>query len=67
MCMKRPKVPTAAPRMVAAYDNPEAYAEADMEARRRRARAGAAADILTGPTGIPAVRRTMGPGRRGRV
>jgi len=55
MClMKQPKV---TPVPLAARDNTEATRTADIEARLRRRRAGAAADILTGPRGIPAVRR----------
>ena len=49
----RPRTP------LAAYDNQEATQQADIEARLRRRRAGAAADILTGATGIPAT-ATMG-------
>jgi len=41
---------------VAAYDNAQAQAQADMEGRLRRMRAGAAADILTSPLGIPSGR-----------
>lgn len=54
MCAKTPKFPTPAPVQVAAYDNDEANKQADIEARLRRRRAGAAANVLTGPTGIPA-------------
>lgn len=59
MCL--PKVKTPRPAMVAAVDNSEALAAADMEERLRKRRAGAAANILTGPTGIPAG-RTLGGG-----
>jgi hypothetical protein len=45
---------TTATTQVAAYDNTEAFAQSDIEARLRRRRAGAAANVLTGPTGIPA-------------
>ncbi|HMO07039.1 MAG TPA: hypothetical protein PKD10_05245 [Paracoccaceae bacterium] len=48
-----------APRQVAAYDGAEALKQADIEARLRRRRAGAAADVLTSPVGLPAT-RTMG-------
>jgi len=48
MCMNSPRKPT-----VAAYDNTEAYQQADLEARLRKRRAGAAANILTGPSGLP--------------
>lgn len=44
---------------VAAYDNQEALKQADIEARLRRKRAGAANDVLTGPAGIPTT-PTMG-------
>jgi hypothetical protein len=39
---------------LAATDNSEAVRTGNLEARIRRRRAGAAANILTGPTGIPA-------------
>ncbi|PZQ99925.1 MAG: hypothetical protein DI533_04655 [Cereibacter sphaeroides] len=55
--MKAPKVAAVAtPQQpqVAAYDNEEANKQADIEARLRRRRAGAAADVLTSSTGIPA-------------
>lgn len=58
MCLFRtPKVPAA--QRVAAYDNSEATQAADMEARLRRRRAGAAANVLTSPTGIRST-ATMG-------
>jgi hypothetical protein len=54
MCLfKTPKMPTAAAQQIAAYDNTEAIRSADLEARLRRRRSGAAAQILTSPTGIP--------------
>ncbi|WP_172600808.1 hypothetical protein [Cereibacter sphaeroides] len=57
MCVfKPPKIKTPP---VAAVDNSEALAQADIEARLRKRRAGAAADVLTGPTGIPAT-QTLG-------
>ncbi len=60
MCMfKTPKV-SAAPQKIAAYDNTESVAAADMEARLRRRRAGAAANILTSPTGLGGTTATMG-------
>jgi hypothetical protein len=59
MCM--PKVKAPKPVQVAAYDNSEALRQADMEAGLRRRRRGAAANILTGPSGIPAS-ATMGGG-----
>ena len=57
MCM--PKVEAPKPVQVAAYDNQEALAQADMEAALRRRRRGAAANVLTGPMGIPST-STMG-------
>lgn len=52
MCLiKTPKVQKP---QVAAHDNAEALKTADIEARLRKRRAGAAADVLTGPSGIPA-------------
>lgn len=57
MCAKRPKIVTQAapaPVQVASYDNDEANQQADIEARLRRRRAGAAASVLTSATGIPA-------------
>jgi hypothetical protein len=51
MCM--PKMKTPGPLKVAAYDNQEAQQQGDIEARLRRRRAGAAANILTGASGIP--------------
>lgn len=54
MCFfKSPKIQTPAAQQIAAYDNSDATKQADIEARLRRRRSGAAADILTGPTGIP--------------
>jgi hypothetical protein len=47
------------PIQVAAYDGQEALDQADLEASLRRKRAGAAANILTSPIGIPA-KTTMG-------
>jgi hypothetical protein len=58
MCkMKTPKLPSQP--MIAAPDNQEALAQADQEAMLRRRRRGAAANVLTGPSGIPAT-PTMG-------
>lgn len=51
MCF--PKAPKFAPVQVASTDNREAQQQADLEARLRRRRSGAAANMLTGPTGIP--------------
>jgi len=58
MCMV--KTPKVAAQRVAAYDNTEATQSADIEARLRRRRAGAAANVLTSPTGISATTSTMG-------
>jgi hypothetical protein len=51
MCFM-PKIKTPS-QAVAATDNTEAQAQADLEARLRKRRAGAAANVLTSPTGIP--------------
>jgi hypothetical protein len=51
MCFM-PKIKTPS-QAVASTDNAEAQAQADLEARLRKRRAGAAANVLTGPTGIP--------------
>lgn len=52
MCFaKTSKIPA---QQIAAYDNSEALKQADIEARLRRRRSGAAANVLTGATGIPA-------------
>jgi hypothetical protein len=51
MCMMRQSAPS--PLKVAAYDNQEALSQADLEARLRKRRSGAAANVLTGATGIP--------------
>lgn len=54
MCfMKTPKMPAPTP-IIAGTDTAEAGMAADIEARLRRRRAGAAANILTSPVGIPA-------------
>ena len=58
MCIM-PSVKTPAPQAIAAYDNSESIKSADAEARLRRRRAGAAAYVLTGPSGIPST-STMG-------
>lgn len=60
MCITS-KVPTPRPSVqkIAAVDNREAYLEQDLADRLRRRQRGAAADILTGPGGIPAT-PTMG-------
>lgn len=54
MCLRGPKLPTAAaPMLIPAANNGEAEREADMQAALMRRRRGAAANILTGPGGIP--------------
>ena len=60
MCLSSPKMP--APQKIAAYDNTEAVRQSDIEARLRKRRAGAAANVLTGAMGIPsgAVNGQMG-------
>ncbi len=50
----------AAQPLIAAYDNTEAVRQGQIESRLRRLRAGAAANILTTPTGLPAVRHLGG-------
>ena len=56
MCVgRRPTMP--APALIAAPDNREAVAQGEMEARLRRMRAGAAANILTSPVGIPSTKQ----------
>ena len=52
MCLAK-KMPTVTKTQIAAPDNAEAFTAMSAEARLRRRRAGAAADILTSPTGIP--------------
>ncbi len=60
MCLFRgPSLPDPKPAIFAATDNREASRSASLEAALRRRRAGAAADILTSPVGIPAT-PTMG-------
>jgi hypothetical protein len=51
MCKAR--TPRIRPVQVASYDNAEALAQSDQEAALRRRRRGAAANVLTGPSGIP--------------
>ena len=59
MCLiKTPKISSPAVPL-ASENNREALAQSDLEARLRRRRAGAAADVLTGARGIPAT-ATMG-------
>jgi hypothetical protein len=54
MCGRRPNIPAPVRAQVASADNLTAIREADMQARLRRRRAGAAANVLTGSLGIPA-------------
>ena len=58
MCFTKPNIAKSRTPL-AAYDNQQAQQQGDIEARLRRRRAGAAADVLTGATGIPAT-TTMG-------
>lgn len=60
MCFSTPKIKTPAATQIAATDNTEATQQADIEARLRRRRAGAAANVLTGATGIPATSQMGG-------
>lgn len=54
MCFfNTPKMPAAGPVVLPSTDNAAAQREADIEAALRRRRAGAAANVLTGPAGIP--------------
>lgn len=52
MCM--PKTPEYKPAIIPSGSNLQAQRQGDMEARLRRMRSGAAANILTSQTGIPA-------------
>lgn len=54
-----PKISPAVSQ-VAATDNAEATRQADLEARLRRRRSGAAANVLTGPRGIPSTPKLGG-------
>lgn len=54
MCVfDKPKMPVAAQQVIATPGNAEASRQADLEARLRRRRAGAAANVLTSARGIP--------------
>ena len=60
MCfVKTPKVPQVAAQ-IAATDNSEATQAADIVARLRKRRAGAAANVLTSATGIPSTAQLGG-------
>ncbi|MEM9782160.1 MAG: hypothetical protein AAF899_06760 [Pseudomonadota bacterium] len=55
MCVfSQPKTPTVAAPIIPAPDNAAANAEASAQRAFQRMRAGAAANILTSPAGIPA-------------
>ncbi|MBW4972087.1 hypothetical protein KZZ08_00560 [Roseovarius mucosus] len=59
MCVfNTPKV-SPAPQIIATPGNTESSRQADLEARRRR-RAGAAANILTSPVGLPSATAKLG-------
>ena len=53
MCIGQPKMPSIAAPQIAATDNREANQQGDIEARLRKRRAGAAANVLTSAIGIP--------------
>lgn len=53
MCFVKAPKASAASQKIAAYDNSEAVEAGAIEARLRRRRAGAAANVLTSATGIP--------------
>ena len=56
MCvMSSPKMPAPRPIQMPSTDGREAFEQSRMTARLMRRRRGAAANILTSPTGIPAV------------
>ena len=60
MCFyQRPAAATPTPAIIPAGENLASQRQGDIEARLRRLRAGAAANILTSPRGIPAT-NTMG-------
>lgn len=51
---------TPAPQLIAAYDNREAIQQGGIAAWLRRLRAGAAANVLTSPVGIPSASDQLG-------
>lgn len=62
MCIfSTPKPVAAAPAIIPAATNATANQEASLEEALRRRRAGAAANVLTGPLGIPAARSPARP------
>lgn len=58
-----PKLPSAAPQLIPSVNNNQARQQAEIEAALRRRRAGAAADVLTSPTGIPSTAKLGGVAR----
>lgn len=62
MCfMRQPDIRPAAAPIIAGTANQEANRQADIEAALRRRRAGAAANVLTAPGGIPSTLRLGQP------
>ncbi len=59
MCLFQKKDAAPAPAIIPAGTNLASQRQGDIEARLRKFRAGAAANILTSPRGIPAT-NTMG-------
>ncbi len=55
MCLLNKQAPAATPAIIPAGENLASKRQGDMEARLRVLRAGAAANVLTSPRGIPAV------------
>ena len=60
MCLNTSGPTVAAAPIIASTSNAEANQAADIEAALRRRRAGAAANVLTSPRGIPAVKQLGG-------
>lgn len=62
MCfgIKNAAANTPAPQLIAAYDNREAVQQGNIAAWLRRLRAGAAANVLTSPVGIPSATDKLG-------
>lgn len=66
MCLfRQPKLPDAPEQIIPNATGAEAQRQADIEATLRRRRAGAAANVLTSPTGIPATGATSKLGAPG--
>lgn len=59
MCLT-PKTPQPVAAPMAAPGSDSIRRQGEVEQRIRRARSGAAADILTSPTGVAGVKTTMG-------